>query len=66
MGTFVPPFTAGAPVSTSVLTSRNPQVRARFDDRVININIIYRKWFEEKLLYKTPYFKLFFSCVINE
>ena len=35
MGTFVPPFTAGVPVSTSVPTSSNPQVRTRFDDRVI-------------------------------
>jgi len=37
MVTFVPPFTAGVPVSTSVHTSPNPQVRARFDDRVINM-----------------------------
>lgn len=36
MGTFVPPFTAGVAVSTSVHTSPNPQVRTRFDDRVIN------------------------------
>jgi len=32
----VPPFTAGVPVSTCVPTSPNPQLRARFDDRVIN------------------------------
>ena len=38
MGTFVPPFTVGVPVSTNVPTSRNPQVRARFEDRVINMN----------------------------
>ena len=36
MGTCVPPFTACVPVSTSVHTSPNPQVRTRFDDRVIN------------------------------
>jgi hypothetical protein len=36
MGTYVPPFTAGVPVTTSVPTSPNPQVRTRFDDRVIN------------------------------
>jgi len=33
MRTFVPPFTAGAPVSTSVPSSPSPQVRTRFDDR---------------------------------
>jgi len=37
MGTFVPPFTAGVPVSTTVPTTPNPQVRTRFDDRVINM-----------------------------
>ena len=37
MGTFVLPFTAGVPVSTSIPTSPNPQVRARFDDRIINM-----------------------------
>jgi hypothetical protein len=37
MGTFVPPFIVGVPVSTSVSTSPNPQVRARFNDRVINM-----------------------------
>jgi len=36
MGTFVPPFIVGVPVSTSVHTSPNPQVRTRFDNRVIN------------------------------
>jgi len=37
IGTFVPPFTYGVPMSTSVPTSPNPQVRTRFDDRVINM-----------------------------
>ena len=37
MGTFVPPFIVGVHVSTSVPTSPNPQVRARFDDTVINM-----------------------------
>jgi hypothetical protein len=32
----VPPFSTGVPVSTSVPTSPNSQVRTRFDDRVIN------------------------------
>jgi hypothetical protein len=36
MGIFVPPFTAGVPVSTSVPTSTDPQVRTIFDDKVIN------------------------------
>jgi hypothetical protein len=36
MGTFVPPFIVGVTVSTSIHTSPNPQVRTRFDDRVIN------------------------------
>jgi len=35
MGTFVPPFTTVVPMFTSVPTSPNPQVRTRFDDRVI-------------------------------
>jgi hypothetical protein len=37
MGTFVPPFTVGVFMSTSVLTTPNPQVRTRFDDKVINM-----------------------------
>jgi len=37
MGAFVPPFIVGVHVSTSVPTYPNPQVRARFDDRVINM-----------------------------
>jgi len=37
MGTFVPPFTARVPVTTSVPTSPNPQVKTRFEDRLINI-----------------------------
>ena len=36
IGTFVPPFTVGVPVFTSVPTSLDPQVRTRFDDMVIN------------------------------
>jgi len=36
-GTFVPPFTAGVPVSTSIPAFRNTQVRARFDDRFVNM-----------------------------
>jgi hypothetical protein len=39
IGTFVPPITTGVPVSTSVPTSPNPQVRTRFDDRVLNMQI---------------------------
>jgi len=42
MGTFVPPFTDGVPVSTSVPTSPNPQVRIRFGDRVIITQNSYR------------------------
>jgi len=37
MGTFVPSFTAGVPVSTSIPASPNPQVRDRFDDRDLNM-----------------------------
>jgi hypothetical protein len=36
MRTFVPPFTDGVHVSTSVPSSPSPQVRTRFDDRVLN------------------------------
>jgi len=36
MGNVVPPFTVGVPVSKSVPTCPNSQVRSRFDDRVIN------------------------------
>jgi len=39
MRTFVPPFTAGVPVSTSIPTSHILQVRTRFDDRVIHSHI---------------------------
>lgn len=37
MGTFVAPITVGIPMSTSVSASPNPQVRARFDDMVVNV-----------------------------
>jgi hypothetical protein len=37
MENFVPPFTTGVPVSTIIPTSPNPQVRTRFDDRVVNM-----------------------------
>jgi len=37
MGTFVPPFTGGIPMSTSVPISPHPQVRARLDDRFITM-----------------------------
>jgi len=36
MGTFVPPFTTGVPMSISVPSSPNSQVRTRSDDNVIN------------------------------
>jgi hypothetical protein len=39
----VPPFTAGAPMSTSIPSSPNPQVRARFDDRFINMQYLSRE-----------------------
>jgi len=37
MGTFMPPFTAGVPVSTSILASSYPQFRARNDDRITSM-----------------------------
>ena len=43
MGTFVPPFTVGVLVSTSVPISPHPQVRARLDDRFIIVQNLYRE-----------------------
>ena len=43
MGTFVPPFTAVRPVSSSILISPNPQVRARLDDRFITMQNLSRE-----------------------
>jgi len=40
---FVPPFTAGVPVSTSVPTSPHPQVRPRLDDRYITMQNLSRE-----------------------
>ena len=37
MGTFVPPFTAGVPVSTSIAASSYPQFRDRSDDRITSM-----------------------------
>jgi len=49
IGTFVPPFTAGVPVSTSVPTSPNPRARIRFDDRVINMQNFSRAIYRDYL-----------------
>jgi len=43
MGTFVPLFTAGELVSTSVPTSPHPQVRPRLDDRYITMQNLSRE-----------------------
>jgi len=41
--TFVPLFTAGVSVSTSVPTSRHPQVRPRLDDRYVTMQSLSRE-----------------------
>jgi len=43
IGTFVPLFAAGVPVSTSIHASPNPQVRARFDDRFLTMHNLSRE-----------------------
>jgi len=43
MGTFVPSFTVGVTMSTSVPTSPHPQVRPRLDDRFITMQNLYRE-----------------------
>jgi hypothetical protein len=43
IGTFVPPFTTGVPVSNSVPMYPNPQVRPRLDDRYITIQNLFRE-----------------------
>jgi len=43
MRTFVPPFIAGVPVSTSVPTSPHPQVRPRLDDRYVTMQSLSRE-----------------------
>jgi len=43
MGTFVPPFTIGVHVSTSIPTSPHPQVMAKLDDRFITMQNLFRE-----------------------
>jgi len=43
MGTFVPPYTAGVPLSTSVLGSPLPSVKLRPDDRNIGMQNLSRE-----------------------
>jgi hypothetical protein len=43
MGIFVPPLTAGIPVSTSIPKSPHPKVRARLDGRFITVQNLSRE-----------------------
>jgi len=43
MGTFIPPFTAGVPSTTSMPSTSAPSNRPRLDDRSVNVQNISRE-----------------------